>query len=265
MKKIIILSAIISLLSVSCQKEKATPFDTSAGERIQKIWAETEETLCSAPNGWAMEFYYGYDLEYGGIMMFMKFDNGSVEIATEKFDNDYTATSYYSYAHDVSATINFDTYNEILHSYSSPSSSNVTGLGGDFEFVILEVSPERIVLRGKRTYLYYVLTPLPENLSWADQMKDYKQIISEMDRKRNYTFVVDGEIHDAERVYNGRTKTRNLSYVSEESGETVMLPFVYTFNGIKFYSPITMGEITFQELTWNGSGFYDDMTGAAIE
>ncbi len=264
MKKLIIFSAIISLLSVSCQKEE-TPFDTSAGERIQKIWAETEETLCSAPNGWAMEFFYGYDLNYGGILMFMNFDNGSVEITTEKQDNDYTAQSFYSYAHDVSATINFDTYNEVLHSYSNPSSSNVSGLGGDFEFVILEVSPERIVLRGKRTYLRYVLTPLPDNLSWADQMKDYKKIIAEMDRKRSYTFVVDGEIHEAERVYEGRNKTRNLSYVSDETGETVTLPFVYTLNGLKFYEPITMGSVTFQEMIWDGAGFYDENTGAAIE
>lgn len=270
MKKVIIFSAFCSLFLASCDTSNDSAFDATAEERIKTIWRETEEILCAAPNGWSVEYFYDYSCSNGGLQMFMKFNDGSVDITSELVDTGFVASSLYSYAHDVSATINFDTYNSVLHYFNEPSSNNVYGYGGDFEFTIMEYSEQKVVLRGKRNYIYYVLTPLAENLSWTEIMTNYKSLVTEMERMRSYTFNVDGSFYEAERVYSGSTELRRFTCTLEPATDdtdavTIDMPFVYTFTGLKFYTPYTFGEVSVQEFDWTGSGFADYNTSSYIE
>ncbi len=268
MKKLIIFSVLSALLAVSCNKDESA-FDSTSQERIEKIWSETEEILCAPINGWSMEYFYDGSLSYGGSQLFLKFNDGSVEVTSEFEDSDYSATSLYTYAHDVSATINFDTYNPVFHYFTEPTESNPAGFGGDFEFTIMEYSAQQVILRGKRNYVYYVLTPLPENRTWEDLMDGYQELVEDMERLRKYTFYVDGNIYETERVKEGMKKLRRLTYtpLDEEGmeGEPVDLPFIYTLTGIKFYEPVTFGDVTFQEMIWTGMGFTDIESGATLE
>ncbi len=254
---------------------------------MEEIWLNTQETLLSAPNGWSMEFFYDEDLSYGGVQMLFRFyEDQTVDIACENKTAGYFATSYYSYDQDGSATINFDTYNEVLHYFSEPLSDNVS-YGGDFEFVIYAVTDDQITLKGKRTGLTYIMTPLPYDLfdvelnssyysdsdsdgyySWTELMEGYAASVTAMSALTDYTFYVDGLQFDTTIESSGlRSTNRRLLYTDpfDETQTEVAFPFIYTFTGIKFYSELTFEGLSFQSMWWSGKMFIDDESGATLK
>lgn len=197
--------------------------------------------------------------------MLMRFEDGFVEITSENEESDFTDRSTYSYAHDGGASINFDTYNDALHRYSEPSSSNTAGMGGDFEFIIVSYSSEKIVLTGKRNGVTYTLTPLADERSWSDIMDDYKALVEEMSKLSSYTFVVDGLQYEMELDSDRTQQNRRLLYTDPfGDGSVEIVPFVYTFTGIKFYEPLDFDGIIVEEMEWNGKKFIDAETGAVL-
>ncbi len=263
---LIIFTAISSLLATttSCNNDNSA-FELSSSERITQLLTQTETILNDASNGWVMEFFYGSDLTYGGLLLFMDFNNGNVDICSEEGGANLIVSSTYSYDQDQSATLNFDTYNSLLHCYSEPSSGNTTGQLGDFEFIIIESTSQKITLRGKRNDVMYYMYPLAENLSWFDQMTSYLKLTTEMERLSEYTLTVDTEKYSLSREVYGSTKRRKFNY-TDEDGNTLGLPFTYTFDGLKFYEPVTFNGITFQEMYWDGySAFYDLEYGISIK
>lgn len=57
------------------------------------------------------------------------------------------------------------------------SGVGATGLGmeGDYEFTIQSVTPEQVVLKGKKTGNTITMTPMPENETWEAYLTDIEE------------------------------------------------------------------------------------------
>ena len=93
MKKLIILLAVLPLVLSSCLKDDKDAFGKTASERIREVQEGTEKALTGAANGWLMEYYPSATQEYGGIAIYMKFQNGTVTVTSEAGGAGKTAES----------------------------------------------------------------------------------------------------------------------------------------------------------------------------
>lgn len=156
----------------SCVSEEEDLFDKSAAERMNEALTKYKAILQDDPQGWVMEFYPS-DRSMGGYTYTAKFDNGKVDMTSElslnsssgdKWPAGTVVTSYYRVISEQSALLTFDTYNLLFHFFSEPrGSSDVDGYASDYEFVFMEVSEDRIVLKGKKYGNKMVMTKLTES------------------------------------------------------------------------------------------------------
>jgi len=267
MKKYLILSlSALPLLFSSCLKEDKDLFDESASARVERIQTETEQVLNAAPNGWQMKYYPSSTQQYGGIMIYMKFDKGEVTVASEHGAEGETAKSLYSYDADAGATLNFDTYNPLFHRYSEPNSGVGevnTGMDGDAEFVIVSYSSDEVVLRGKRTGNTIRMTPLPEGKSWSELMKKHTDAVAEMDKMLSYSLRLGGTAYETYRVEDSDYPSRYLCIV-DSAGNTIEAPYIYTDTGLEFYRPIVVDGTTIERFDWSSDRFINVGLNASI-
>lgn len=266
MKKLIILLAVLPLVLSSCLKDDKDAFGKTASERIREVQEGTEKALTGAANGWLMEYYPSATQEYGGIAIYMKFQNGTVTVTSEAGGAGKTAESLYSYDQDYGPTINFDTYNPYFHIYSEPNSGigpTNTGMGGDSEFIIMSYAADKVVLRGKKTQNTIVLTPLPET-AWNTMFGKYSADVNKMDNFRSYELVLNGKTYDISREVAAGYNSRYFSVVTENG--TIPASFIYTQDtGLKFYEPLVVDGVSIEEMTWSGGMFTDEVSGARIQ
>ena len=183
MKRINYLFALLAtvLAFSACTSEVDNYFDKSASERASEAVSNAKQALLAAPNGWRME-YYG-DMTYGGYNILCKFSGDEVTVAAEKmgkkqeagFDSNgnlVTATSHYTVDQSQGVVLSFDGYNSVFHYFSDPK--NVDGIGtageglyGDFEFRVMSVSADKIVLQGRKHGNKIIMYAMDSNTSWA--------------------------------------------------------------------------------------------------
>lgn len=266
MKKLIILLAVLPLVFSSCLKDDKDYFGKTASERIREVQEGTEKVLTEASNGWLVEYYPSATQEYGGITIYMKFNEGTVTITSEAGGANKTAQSLYSYDQDYGPTINFDTYNPLFHIYSEPNSGvgpTNTGMGGDSEFIIMSYAADKVVLRGKKTHNNIVLTPLPET-AWSTMFNKYTADVRKMDNFRSYELVLNGKTYDIAREVAANYNSRYFSVVTESG--IIPASYIYTQDtGLKFYEPLVIDGVSIEGMTWSGGMFTDDVTGARIQ
>ena len=265
MKKYLIILLALPLIATSCLKDDEDKFDKSASERIQEFLDNTSKVLSEAPNGWVVEYYPSAEQEYGGLRMYMKFDasKNEVTVASEAGASDETAKSYYSFGEDYGPTLNFDTYNKLLHCYSEPYGSvgeaNI-GWGGDYEFIISSVDADEVVLTGKKSKNRIVLTPAA-TADWKMDFEAYRIAAATMDEMLSYQLEIGSRVYQMSRdvlsAYNSRHFTINTVPATQ-------VGYIYTTTGIKFYEPLTIDNVTIAEMDWEDGKFVDPVTGCEI-
>lgn len=273
MKKLLIFS-LFSALFVSCLKEEDDKFSQSASERLEAAVAEAKTALQSAANGWHMEIYPAADCIYGGYNVFLKFNaDGTVVAASENFAASQTATSYYTVEGESGAVLSFDTYNEIFHFYSSPSTGAEQGIGtanggleGDSDFVVMEASPEFIKLKGRKSGNYAYMYPL-ETSDWTTEMQAYIDAGGNMDVNCT-TCTVDGVEYPVTKqssLNNFTSRVFTIAYTPEGEDAEVQeidAPYVCTKTGIRFYEPVTIGSKTVSEMTFKEDYYFENEDGS---
>ena len=273
MKKLLIFS-LLSTLFVSCLMEDEDKFSQSASERLDTAVAEATTALQSAANGWRMELYPEGNRIYGGYTVFLKFNaDGTVVASSEHADPTQTATSYYTVEGESGAVLSFDTYNEIFHFYSSPSTGAEQGIGtanggleGDSDFVVMEASNEFIKLKGRKTNNYAYLYPL-ETSDWATEMQAYVNAASDMEVNCK-TCTVDGVEYPVTvrmSLNNFTARVFTIAYTpAGEDAETqeITAPYVCTKTGIHFYEPLTIGNKTVSEMTFKEDYYFENEDGS---
>ena len=144
--------ALLAFTLQSCSNKEEEIFEESPSVRLQALMDKTQATLVSSENGWVMDYFPDRDLSYGGFLYILKFNKQSVEAYCE-LSNDLSESieSLYKLSNDDGAVLSFDSYNEFLHFFATPSSGRYEAYDGDFEFKIMKVEDDLITLKGKRS------------------------------------------------------------------------------------------------------------------
>lgn len=251
MKRLYNICFLFALLAfVSCSPEEDDLFSKSAAERIDAAIKEDLAVLRGAKNGWVMEYYPSESKMYGGYSILVAFnEDGTADVSCDLFSHDKVVSSQYEVKQSTGPMLTFDTYNEIFHFFSEPS--NFLGIGetgkgmeGDYEFLIIECTPEQVVLKGKKTGTKMVMTPIPDNESWSQYLGNIKGVA-----KGAFPALYDVKV-GGETQYTVRQEY-HIFILEKSDGSQEKLPFVYTTEGIKFYEPMTIGGHQVQSLNWN--------------
>lgn len=235
MKHILFILCFSALAFSSCVQMEDDLFTESPLARVENLNKKAKETLTSSPNGWIMNYFANKKL-YGGFNLYLTFTEGTVKASSElnptKFEE-----SFYSYKCDDSATLSFDTFNSVIHEFSDPKNDGI-GYGGDFEFSIVSVNPNEVILRGKKTSNIIVMHPLEEDFDW----KSYVEKVQTLSTFLKYSLLkLNAQNSSIEFEETGTNKI--LSSVGTEVSQ---FPYIYTDKGIYFYTPIELGGLKMQ-------------------
>jgi hypothetical protein len=235
-KYLINLFLLFSVFFTGCLKEQENLFSEPAAVRLNNAIEKIDSSLIHAPNGWLMQYYATN--ESPGYSMLVRFNlNGEVVVAAknELVTNNYTeAKSLYSVIGDNGPVITFNTYNDVLHIFSDPVDPDGVGLGGDYEFVVLDCSDSIMRLNGKKSGTEILMQKFPDGISWVD----YLDGLDKMDKEifgGGALFFVSGS--DTSIANNGASHVFEMQ--SSKTGETNDIPFIVTREGLKFYSTFT--------------------------
>lgn len=250
MKKIIL--PILGLFVLSCTHETPDYFKDSVYQRIDKEVNKYNELLVKPANGWAVEYYPGGSLrEYGGVALTAKFDKkGFVEFRSV-YSDDFTkgVRSLFSVKKDIAATLNFDTYNSVFHTFSDPDSDQGegkgTGLAGDYEFILQSSTDKSIVMKGKK-YLsiirMYALEESPE--AYLKKVKANYDSYNGMPGLNKLSGKIKGKDVSVEILH-------PQYLVLRSDDESKRISFLFNDKGAKLYEEFEFNGAEIKDLIWN--------------
>ena len=174
------LLAAVLLSAAGCQDDFYV-FEDSASERIAQGLAKCDQALLDGKT-WVMEYFPSEEVEYGGWMYVLRFNEGHTVRAWfegETFADDTYIETPYAVEHSTGPMLKFVNYNDYLHYFSFPGGNGgYQGYKGDYEFTFMDVSPDLITLRGVKTENSYYLYPLPEGYTpeeYVDAVREWQK------------------------------------------------------------------------------------------
>lgn len=248
----LILLGLSTLLLQSCLKDQSDIFDKSSSLRMQETLDKAKETLLSSPNGWAFDYYPDRNLSYGGFAYTVVFDEDKATVECELADE--SESSYYRLTNDDGPVLSFDTYNSLMHLFATPSAGAYEADDGDFEFVIMDIQPDLITLRGKRcgNTMYLRKLDVPAH--------DYLQQVMNVSKKMNakaYGLDINGKSYKVSRSLQVLT-------VASEEGDMYDLPFIVTPQGFKLYEPVEIDGKTIEGFSFSEEGRWTEFSDNSI-
>lgn len=248
----ILLAAAALLPLTSCLKDQTDVFEEPSSQRMQDYLKSVRDILTDSTNkyGWALSYYPGSSS--ATCYMGLQFASQKVT-AYGQSDPEKAVTSTYKLIADDGAVLSFDTYNTVLHYYSTPSQDRYQARGGDFEFVITSISKDRIVLRGKRSGNYCYLDKLTGDVSAF--LKDMNEA------KKGFNIVsFTGEVTGGmvEGFLDSSSNTLSIGRKGAESNEYTKVRYMVTSfgegedkkAGIHINEPITFQGVTFEDFIY---------------
>lgn len=169
----------LALALVSCAPSEVDDiFDESAAVRLDNAIKDYTEYFKKDGGHWNMKYFAAEETQ--GFNFIMNFnEDGTVEISGKNtYFNLTTDVSTWEVIADYGPVLSFNTYNDALHFFSDPygvpgyKDDDGTGLGGDYEFLIISTTEERAVLRGKKSGLTIVMDRLHEAVDPATFFND---------------------------------------------------------------------------------------------
>lgn len=249
MKKTILLFLILSCLCISCTKDADRLFSDSAADRIEQRIKDNTAVLQNAENGWILILYPSDQQLYGGYTLFVKFqDDGRVTVASElkRSSDPETITSLYQVLPEAGPILSFDSYNSFIHYFSEPRNPNgpvELGMGGDYEFIIMDAAPYETVLKGKKTGNKILLTPIAAGENWNTLMQQYVNAARKMEFLQGEGNI--GGINVI--VQKSDSRTLNFYYNGNKVQE---IPYHYTPDGLVFYKSLKLGGVEINALLY---------------
>ena len=242
-----LLMALPALLLTSCLKDQDDVFDDSASARTAKYLANAKKVLTSSKDGWLLNYYPDREQSYGGCTYVLKFDDQNVTVFSELADAPAdSVVSTYILNNEDGPCLMFDTYNELMHFFATPSGSSGAGgyeaYDGDFLFIIMNISDDQntITLKGSRSgnmmYMHRMTS------SGSDYIAKVLEIQENM--PLNYQFNNGNDTVDI--VLAGG----NASFSADTISETIA--YIYTDEGIEFYQPFTIDDVELKGIKFGG-------------
>lgn len=244
----LLLLLLTALLLTSCLKDQDDYFDEPATTRLSQYESKARATLMDAPYGWLFEIYKSSATldEYGGYAFTCKFDSLTVDVRSE-LDTTKLVTSYYKITSETAATLTFDTYNELIHEFAEGTASLYQGYEGDVEYVIDSIGTDIIKVHGARSNRTYYLRKLDRPAKeYLQEQATFRDSYSDA----SYT-AFSGDVNGVS--VSGEVNTGDLSAaVTVDSTEQTRY-FTFTSTGIRFQSPIQVGDASISELVFNSA------------
>lgn len=243
---IMLVAYVLSIMATSCTEDTEYIFDESASERKTGAIEQYEQTLKSSENGWVFEYFPDEEQQYGGYMYVVKFnENDSVAVWSELMEDiNSPAISLYDVIGTGGPTLTFNTYNELMHFFATPSASNYQAYGGDYEFLILSEEEDVISVKGTKTGNELQMVRLNESPeSFINKVSENVAFLSGV----SYEASIDGAGIQAS------SANRNFTFGFTENGSdtTITVPYIITDTGIRFYEPVEIMGNTYQYFTSN--------------
>ena len=225
--------------ATACQKEGTRVFEDTSAVRMKESLADISEVLTSSQHGWYLEYLLNERLSgatTGGYSMLLKFDGKKVTAWGDAEGSDQPVTSLYKLTTDDGPILSFDSYNRVIHHFSTPSgtgtnaigqSGHYQGLGGDFEFMVLKATRDTVLLQGKRGGVEMLMLPLDKEPSEA-----ITNIINTGRDMYVSSFVSEEEMMKVELDLDKRYFSM---YINEGDDDVLIaeVPFLFTENGIR--------------------------------
>ena len=226
----ILLIAAAAFSVQSCLFEQKELFDEAPSLRMNKTMELAQKTLIDSEYGWLIEIYPEGAQSYGGYAFICKFfDDQTVDVYSELTSN-YAEpdNSYYKMTAENGPCIIFDTYNELMHFLSTPSSSAYQAYQGEFEFIFCDIQDDIIKVRGSKTGNTMYLRKLNEPAA------DYIAKVNE----RNEALLMSGfKGSIAGKDLNAEIDIDNRQIEFTVGDETTEIAYAVTPEGIRLYKP----------------------------
>ena len=251
-----VLATLLALCAQSCLFEQEDVFDRASSLRLQEAMDKTAEILRSQPKGWYMELYPQSEQGYGGYVFTCKFVGDTVTVHTELDEPGNAITSYWRMTNDNGPVLTFDTYNEYIHYFSTPSSSNYEGFEGEFQFMVLEASPDEVKMRGSKTgntIILRALTMDPVEYITKVQAVDESLIMTGLSGDVNGNKVT-GVIDTDYRQIDFTLPKSALPTKADETASTdttITVAYCLTDSGFRLYSPLEVNNSEMTNFTLN--------------
>lgn len=252
-----------SMMLSSCLKDQDDIFDVDAANRLEQRLADCKNTLVSSEHGWIMDYFPDRDIAYGGWVYGLKFTETDVTVTCELAPGE-TETSLYKMTNDNGPVLSFDSYNTLMHFFATPtggSGGRYEAYDGDFEFIIMDVKPDLITLRGNRTgNAIYLHRADSDPVQYVSQAANVGENI--------FQTKFNGTCGSEVIVASNNLGTRYMEFQWEEekvqdNGDKIFVAngsgayYVPTPTGIRFMEPVQVssgsGEVT--ELSFDTSTF----------
>ena len=192
MNKILSVSLLLgaALTFAGCAGEEDDIFDQSAAERLNAASDLYSSRLEAQPNGWAMQLYPTTDnaAPFGsGYLVICDFNaDHSVRVAMKNSlsNGRYVEdTSNWDVITDDGPVLTFDTHNDVIHTFAEPDvdlssisrdHGTGTGIGGDYEFIIVDAPEDAsyMMLKGKKRGTYNLFTPMEQGVDYESYLDD---------------------------------------------------------------------------------------------
>lgn len=194
MKKTIlyVLSALVAL--TGCSREEERLFDLPASERSQQAMENAENILTGASNGWHMVYFANPEKKTSAHVQLQFAKDGQVSATQAKSAKKIVrdTASVWGIVNDICPILTFNTYNNVMHTWADPG-TNGLGYEGDYEFLILEATPERVRLKGKKYGAYTVLYAMKEGEDIATLTTESETTLNDIFKSYNLLDYKDGE------------------------------------------------------------------------
>lgn len=267
MKKYLIYAMSLLIVGASfsaCSNEEDDIFEASPSDRLNQAMEDYTALLCKPANGWAMQ-YFADNEDEGGYTFLMKFDkNTSVTIVS---NNRWTGNAYkeetsmFDLIADNGPVLTFNTFNDVFHIFSTPEDlpstpENEAGYGhnGDYEFIVMDATDDLITLKGKKTAIRVLMTPLADDTDWKQYFTELKAKSRSLFNDKFDPLLLDlGE----KRFIVSGASTGVFSMYPEGGDaitETVKYPYLINFEGIRFYKEVE--ETGVQQIYFNDQGSF---------
>jgi hypothetical protein len=282
MKKIIYIILFIPFILASCVHDEEDIFGKSAALRMEEEIQADIALLTGAEKGWLTEYYPEKGHAIGGYAMYWKFnkESGTVDVVCEA-DVDTipaftAASSLWDMKRDQGPVLVFDLYNPILHYFCTPVQTDVTGLDGDYEFVIRRniVIENYLVMFGKRNGNQVILRPVKEDedpIAYLRSVRNRAENVATAAHKDFYVTLNGDSIGSATVLekpalwpaglnwpYRGMTINYNdtiTKIINEETGEselqlvakTQLVSYTFTPEGVHLYEPFKFDGLSVTE------------------
>ena len=231
-----ILMALPMLMLQSCLHDDEDKFDKNSANRMEEYLDNARRVITSGNATWLMEMYPNSSQSYGGYAFTLKFSGDSVTAKSELFKSTKEETSLWTLTNDDGPVLTFDTYNSIIHFFSTPSGSSSAAGGyqayqGEFGWIITDVQDDVIKLRGKKTgntiYMYR-MTEKPQEYIDGCQTLD-KNIIFTGLRCVKGNDTINGIID---------SDNRQISFTSPNG--TAKVAYCVTPTGLRLYKDVEL-------------------------